>query len=190
MTQEAGERGQRTRSVPADALAETFRDALCGPAHRGSAAVIWSDGDARILLHTGKLQVRTMDTALLVAVDTESAEFGVAPLVVRFVFGREGEPASMVAATDAAAFGHPSVAARWGDLFRDVVWAAFARLVEVQAGGKAATGLALRRDELRITVEEPFSPVELAVRHVHDLVDRGLRPAPRRPGRRAPEVAS
>jgi hypothetical protein len=169
-------------SLPTDTLATAFRDALCGPTHRGSPQVIWSDGDARILLHAGKLQVRTVDTTLLVAVDTESAEYGVAPLIARFVFGREGGPASLVAATDATAFGHPGVVARWGELFREVVWAAFARLVEVTSGDQMPGGVEFRPEGLRLTVQEPFSAVDLAAAHLRDLVERGLRPAPRRAG--------
>src|SRR6185312_2434993 len=104
---------------------KAFQDAVCGPSHPGSATVIWSDGGAQILLHVGQLQAITQGSVLVVAVDTESAEFGVAPLVVRFVFGSEQDPGFLIAATDETALGHPQVAARWGELFRDVIWAAF-----------------------------------------------------------------
>jgi hypothetical protein len=114
----------------------------------------------------------------LVAVDTESAEFGVAPLIVRFVFGTDKGPASLIAATDDRAFGHPQVAARWGDLFRDVIWAALTRLIEVRSAGQAPAGLQFGPDGLQLSVQTPFSTVDLAVNHVNDLVERGLRARP------------
>ena len=174
------------QALPIDTLGAAFRDALCGPEHLGSPEVIWSDGGSQILLHVGKLQVRTAGTAVLVAVDTESAEFGVAPLIVRFVFGNDGGPASLVAATDLAAFGQPQVAARWGDLFRDVIWAAFARLIEVKSGGQPPGGIRVGPDGLQLAVQQPFSVADLAGSHVRDLVDRGLRHPPRSPGGHQP----
>jgi hypothetical protein len=180
MTGPSAKPGEAT--LPVDALAAAFRDAICGPKNLGSPEVIWSDGGSQIVLHVGKLQVRTVQTALVVAVDTESSEFGVAPLVVRFVFGKEGGPASLVAATDETALGHPQVAARWGPLFRDVVWAAFARQVELGAAGKHPVGAVVGKSGLRLAVDQPISVVDLAHAHVRDLVARGVRDAPRRAG--------
>lgn len=171
--------------MPRDALAEALRAALCGPKHAGSPEVLWSDRGSQILLHVDKLQVHLAKATVVVAVDTESAEFGVAPLIVRFAFGSDHGPTSLIAATDASALGHPQVAARWGDLFRDVVWAAIARLVAARSEGAAPGGLAVRPGELAIAVQPAFSAVDLAVTHVRDLVDSGVRPArgPSRPDR-------
>ncbi len=124
----------------------------------------------------------------MVAVDTESAEFGVAPLIVRFAFGSDGGPTSLIAATDASALGHPQVAARWGDLFRDVIWAAIARLVAARLRRRCprrAHGAARRaRDQ---PCSRPFSAVDLAVAHVRDLVDeRCAAGDAARPGRTGP----
>ncbi|MGH8891779.1 MAG: hypothetical protein ACRDWY_00485 [Actinomycetes bacterium] len=160
-----------------DGVAVAVREALCGPNHGGQPEVVWSDGGAQVLLHVGRLQVRTAKDTLVVAVDTETAEFGVAPLMVRFVFGSEGGPASLVAATDAHALGHPQVVARWGELFRDVVWAGFARLVEVTGGGNPPIRLHVDKDRLEIGFDKPFSVLDLAHTHVQDRVARGLRPA-------------
>lgn len=124
--------------VQADALVTAVRDALTGPAHRGQPAVVWSDRDSEILLLLERLQVKTLNNTVVVAVETESAEFGVAPLIVRFVFGAADDPAPLVAATDEDALGHPAVASRWGGLLRDVVWAAIVRL---SVAGAAQRGL-------------------------------------------------
>lgn len=168
------------RAVATDTITKAFQDAVCGPAHLGSPEVVWSDGGAQILLYAAKLRAITQGNVLIVAVDTESAEFGVAPLIVRFVFGSEQEPAFLVAATDETALGHPQVAARWGDLFRDVIWAAFARLAEVSAAGKTPAGLRLSPAGLELTTDDPVPVVQAAREHVDDLVRRGLRLAPAR----------
>lgn len=172
----AGDAAPQAR-VGTDAITKAFQDAVCGPSHLGAPEVIWRDGDSRILLHVGKLRAVVAGSALVVAVDTESAELGVQPLIVRFVFGSEGEPGFLVAATDATALGHPQVAARWGELFRDVIWAAFARLVEVSAAGRATSGARLTDHGLELTLKPPVRLGDLARTHIDDLVARGLRVA-------------
>jgi hypothetical protein len=187
------EQAVTVRAVATDAITKAFQDAVCGPAHLGSPEVIWSDGGAQILLHAAKLRAIVQGNVLIVAVDTESAEYGVAPLIVRFVFGSEQEPAFLVAATDETALGHPQVAARWGDLFRDVIWAAFARLAEVSAAGKTAAGLRLSPAGLELMMHEPVPVVQAAREHVDDLIRRGLRQAPanrQAPARRQGAVPS
>jgi hypothetical protein len=158
------------RAVASDGIAQAFRDALCGPANVGSPQVVWADGGDRIVLLVDRLQVRTSGSVLVVAVDTESDEFGGAALIARFVFGTEQDPAMLVAATDAAPLGHPEVAARWGELFRSVIWAAFARLVEVTAGGKQPGRIRLHDGGLDVTVQERASIRDLA--HAHFRQER------------------
>jgi hypothetical protein len=170
-------RESRVAKVSLEALGEAFRQAVRGPKHPDDPEVVWTDGGAQIVLHVGKLQVRAINNAILVAVDTESAEFGVAPLMTRFVFGADKGPASLVAATDANALGHPQVAARWGDLFRDVIWAAFARLVEVVGEGRTPVAIRIGSDLMEIAFERSVSVVSLATTHLQDRVTRGLRPA-------------
>lgn len=172
----------RATTAPAlapEALAIWFRASLSGAEHADSPEIVWSDCGSQILLHVGKLQVRLAKATLVVAVDTESVEFGVAPLVVRFVFGADGGPSSLVAATDADALGHPDVAARWGDLFRDVIWAAFSRLVDLHSGEGVPGGLTVQPRGLSVAVQKPFSTVDLAVAHRRGLVEEKLRDAPR-----------
>lgn len=176
MTDQPGApRASRPQILAVEELAAAFRDAVCGPANLGRPEVIWSDGGSQILLHVGELQARTAGATLVVAVDTESAEFGVAPLIVRFVFGTDKGPASLVAATDDQALGHTQVAARWGDLFRDVIWAALTRLIDVRTADEPPGAIQLSADGLRLAVQKPFSAVDLAGEHVKDLVDRGVR---------------
>jgi len=141
-------------TVPMASLASWFRDALTGPANVGQPSVVWSDRGSQILLHVGRLQARTAGQMLVVAVDTESNEFGVAPLIVRFVLGDTGDASALVAATDVDVLGDPGVSARWGRLFRDVVWAALVRLAETKAGGAGThpAGVAVSTEALHFAL--------------------------------------
>jgi len=160
-----------------DALTTAVRSALCGPANPGAGTVIWTDRGSQILLHVDKLQVRTATPTVIVAVDTESVEYGIAPLIVRFVLGDPKGPAPLVASTDATALGHPQVAARWGTLFRDVVWAAIARLVDTQATSKGMRpgSIEVTDDGLTLTPQPEFDLADLAATHVRSLVADGVR---------------
>jgi hypothetical protein len=150
------------------AVAEWLRAAITGPEFAGKPAVVWDDRGSQVLLHVGKLTVRTRDTALIVAIDTETEEFGVAPLIVRFLFGTARDPAPLVAATDDDVHGDPQVAARWGELFRDVVWAALVRLSAAHAEerGMRAQSMSIVGDHLRLAAKPPESLEMLAATHL------------------------
>jgi len=161
----------RQDDVPIDRVTGVIRDALTGPGHVGAPAVIWSDRGSQLVLHVGKLQLRAVENTLVVAVDTQSEEFGVAPLIARFVFGGRDDPASLVAATDDSALGHPAIAARWGKLFRDVLWAALVRLSVSHADGHGLTPMSLEiaPEWLRFTAGPQVSVRDLAEQHVRRL---------------------
>lgn len=161
----------RQSDLPVDALTRALRAALTGPGNAGASAVIWNDRGSQVILHVGKLQLRALDNALVVAIDTQSAEFGVAPLIVRFVFGGRDDPASLVAATDDSALGHPAIAARWGQLFRDVIWAALVRLSVSHAAdhGLTPTAWEITPDRLRFAAGPEVSVRDLAEQHVRRL---------------------
>lgn len=161
----------RQSDMPLDAVTGALRDALTGPRNAGAPVVIWSDRGSQVVLHVGKLQLRVLDSAVVVAVDTESVEFGVAPLIVRFVFGGQDDPASLVAATDESALGHPAVAARWGTLFREVIWAALVRLSVSHATshGLAPASLEITPDRLRFAAGPEVPVRDLAEQHVRRL---------------------
>lgn len=165
----SGRRGEHLIAdrVPPDRLAHWLRDALTGADHAGEPEVVWEDRGSQVLLHVAKLQVRMRANALIVAIDTETAEFGAAPLVVRFVLGTTRGAAALVASTDEAIHGDPRVAARWGPLFRAVVWAALARLAEVHAGqrGLQPRAMAIQGDQLRLSPAPAVSVRGLAEVH-------------------------
>jgi hypothetical protein len=163
-----------------DALAQAVRDALCGPSHAGSTSVVWEDRGSQMLMHVASLQVQTIEHALVVGVETETAEFGRAPLVVRFVFGSGRDPATLVASSDENVHGPPALAARWGSLFRDVVWTVIVRLADAHATerGLQARTISILGDHLRFTAEPVTDIQPLAVAHRNaqaglSNVDRG-----------------
>jgi hypothetical protein len=153
--------------VDTDAVAQGLRDALTGSANAGLPAVVWEDRGSQVLLHVASLQVRTLDTALVVAIDTETAELGRAQLIVRLVFGTGRDPAALVASSDEVVHGDPRLAARWGPLFRDVVWSAIVRMSEAHAGerGMQARAISILGDHVRFTAKPAASVRALAVKH-------------------------
>ena len=176
-----------SEALATDVLGTALRAALVGPSNVGAPAVVWSDRGSQLLLHVDKLQVRTATSTLIVAVDTESVEFGVVPLIVRFILGDPKGPAPLVASSDPTALGHPQVAARWGTLFRDVVWAALARLVDQQAKNRSMVpgSMEIGPQGLRLNPQPAFDVADLAVEHVRGLIADGARlPGPVGGGRR------
>ena len=150
--------------VAANTLSQVLRDALTGPNHRGAPEVVWEDRGSQVLLHVGRLQVRTLDAAVVVAVDVETAEFGESQLIVRFVFGKGRDPATFVASSDERVGGRPLVAARWGThLYRNVIWAALMRMVETHADEREMRPgrITVGKDQIRLTAEPPL-PLPLA----------------------------
>ncbi|MFI5706616.1 hypothetical protein [Kribbella sp. NPDC051620] len=157
----------RRDELRVDVVTAALQNALTGSRNAGASAVVWSDRGSQIVLHVGKLQLRALQNTIVVAVDTESAEFGVAPLIVRFVFGGRQDPASLVAATDEGALGHPAIAARWGTLFRDVIWAALVRLLVSHADshGLAPASVEIGPDRFLFGARQEVSVRELAEQH-------------------------
>jgi hypothetical protein len=150
------------------ALARLLREALTGPAHAGAPEVIWEDRGSQLLLYVGKLQVRTLDGVLVVAVEVETAEFGHSALIVRYVFGDASGGAGLVASSDESVHGDPLIAARWGALFRDVIWAAIVRLSETHAAdrGRQPHAIAIRKGQLEFAAGAPVSLKALAADHL------------------------
>jgi len=138
-----------------DALSQRLREALTGSAHAGEPSVLWEDRGSRVLLHVATLQVHSLDHALVVEIVTETAELGPAPLIVRLVFGGGRDPASLVASSDEEVHGDPLVAARWGPLFRSVIWSAIVRLSEAHADerGMQSRTISILGDHLRFTAQ-------------------------------------
>ncbi len=105
-------------------LAGRVRAAITGPNASGSEAIVWQDHGDEVVVHTSTLQVRLVPPALFAAVDMESDQTGRGSLIVRLVFGNQEDAAGLFATTDEVVRGQPALAARWGSIFRDLVWSA------------------------------------------------------------------
>lgn len=161
--------------VPGRNLAQSLRDALTGPAHLGATEVLWNDRGSKLIMDVGSLQVHTGDGSLVIAVDTRTAEFGTAPLIVRFAFGTPQDATTLVATTDATALGHPLLAARWGGLFRDVVWSAIVRFLVARAADRklAPTAVQLTPDGLTLQLDQHVVLADLARTHIRTTRETG-----------------
>ena len=163
--------------VSTDSFSQALGDALRGAANRGASSVIWEDHGSQMLLHLDSLEVRTVGRAIVIAIDTETTEFGRSPLIVRFVFGTGRDPATLVAASDESVHGEPMLAGRWGVLLRGVLWAAIVRLSQTHADerGQQPRSISILGDHVRFTAEplaaftrvrpDPLAPDPLAPDH-------------------------
>ncbi len=115
--------------VSVAALEQRLRSALGGDATQ----VIWEDRGSDVLVHLDTLRVHLADQVIVVGLELESVETGRGALVVQLVFGSAQGKAGLVACTDEQVRGHPQLAARWGAVFRDVVWAELLRITRDHA---------------------------------------------------------
>lgn len=128
-----------------DEIAARIRNALAGQpasaapsnaAALGSAppnVVLWEDAGDEVLVHLDSLRVLLPERMVVVSVDLESDQTQRAPVILRFVFGSTEDAFGMVASTDELPHGNPVLAARWGTIVREVVWAALIGTVEEHA---------------------------------------------------------
>lgn len=147
-----------------DSLRAVLREALTGSQHTAQPEVLWENRGAQVLMLVETLAVHLLEDTIVVAIDTETEEFGVAPLIVRFHLGSGRDPAGLVASTDARVLGHMQLAARWGNLYRAVLWSALLRLVDLHASerGLQAKAISVLGDHVRITAAPRLALRELA----------------------------
>jgi hypothetical protein len=100
------------------------------------SAVVWVDDGSDAVVHLETLAVRLLDQILLASVELETDQTGRAPLVVALaVSGLDGpgSDAGLVAVTDDLPRGNGLLAARWGHVLQDAVWAALLTLAQDHA---------------------------------------------------------
>ena len=106
------------------------------------AAVIWVDGGDEVLVHLESVQTKMIGGGLLlVSVDLETDQTGRTPLIVRLALAPSDQAAGLVAITDALPTGNGVLAARWGSVLQNAVWAALLGLAQDHA---TQSGLAPR----------------------------------------------
>jgi hypothetical protein len=160
-----------------DDIASRIRTALAGHdlgTHDVPPTVIWDDAGDEVLVHLDSLRLRIASRTVIASVDFESDETGRAPLIVRFVFGGNEDAAGLIAATDEFAHGDPVLAARWGNILRDVLWATLVGTADQYARerGMAPQAIQVQDGHLRFRTTVDIPLVE--------RIDKDLPPPPRR----------
>jgi len=130
-------------------------DLAAVPASR-DRAVVWDDSGDQTLVHLDSVVLRLLANSLVVSVDLETVETGRAPLIVVFAFGTERDPAGLVATTDALARGNAMLAARWGRVLQETIWAALIGEAQAHADerGKVPLSMHVAKGGLRFSVAE------------------------------------
>jgi hypothetical protein len=146
-------RGPKDSAVPVFSVPDTLTEAdltarvlsaLTGQnVTAPTEAIIWQDAGDEVLVHLSTLHIRLVPPAAFAAIDLESDQTGRGTLIVRFVFGNDKDPAGLFAATDEVVRGHPQLAARWGPIFRDLVWCLLTRLSRDHAAERGLAPLQL-----------------------------------------------
>jgi hypothetical protein len=124
-----------------------------------TTTVVWVDHGDEVAVHLDSVQVRLLAASLLVSVDLETDQTGLATLVVAFALGGASDPAGMTAVTDDLPRGPGTLTARWGKIVQAAVWAGilgFAQDYAAQQGG-APLGLAASQGALTVVVGPALS---------------------------------
>jgi hypothetical protein len=124
-------------------LTARLRSALTADATGSTDAVVWQDRGDEVVVHLSTLQIRLAPPAVFAAVELESDQTGRHSVIVRFVFGGPDDPAGLFATTDEVVRGNSLLAARWGPIFRDLVWSALIRLSSNHAAERGLAPLQL-----------------------------------------------
>ena len=126
-----------------------------------AAPVIWVDKGDEVVVHLETTNVRMLNGTLLVSVDLETDQTGRSPLVVVLAMGATGDPAALVAVTDDLPQGNGQLAARWGRVLQEAVWAALLQLVRDHAleRGLAPRSLSITAGQILF---QPGAPLQAA----------------------------
>jgi hypothetical protein len=140
----------RTRSALAvDELAEALRARL----GNGEPTVLWSERGAEVLVHVDRLKAEIHEHGIAVRVPLE-AEEAAGTVSIALALASGDESPDLVAAADEHAEGEALLAARWGPVLQDAVFAMLIALLE-DAGaeeGRDAVGLRVRRGALELVL--------------------------------------
>jgi len=132
----AAELGKRLAGRPADS----------GPAlstRNIPGQVIWIDAGSEVLVHLDSLKTSIADGLLLVSTDLECDQTGRTPLIAAFAMNKGADAAGLFAATDELPRGNGLLAARWGVIYQQAVWASLTSLISDHATERKLSPLAL-----------------------------------------------
>jgi|SRR5439155_3227730 len=158
----------RTRYVHRDTLSEAqlggaVQRALAGNADLGRVSpardrtIMWDDAGDQALVHLDSVVVKLVANSVIVSVDLETEQTGRAPLIVVLALGTQQDLAGLVATTDALARGNALLAARWGRVLQETIWAALMGIARLHADerGKVPLSMHIVKGGLRFNAGEP-----------------------------------
>jgi hypothetical protein len=154
----ATELGQRLTGRSADTGAAVTSRHIAGQ-------VIWLDAGSEVMVHLDSTKTHIGDGQLLVSVDFECDQTGRTPLIAAFGMNRGSDAAGLFCTTDALPRGNGLLAARWGRIYQDALWAALTSLIADHAAERKLFPLALicANSTLRLASGPPLNARQLAV---------------------------
>jgi hypothetical protein len=144
-----------TRALGSTELTAAVRERLFG----GAPAALWEDGEARVMVVADGLEAEIHEHGLIVSARLEADE-AEGTVSVALALANGDEPPDLVAAAEERPRGEPRLAARWGQVLQDALFAVLVELLEDAAGAEDArpVGLRVREGALELAVAEPAEP--------------------------------
>ncbi len=105
--------------------------------------VIWVDAGSDVMVHLDSVKTHIADGLLLVSVDFECDQTGRTPLIAAFGMNHGADAAGLFMTTDEYPRGNGLLAARWGRIYQNALWAALTGLVSDHASERKLFPLAL-----------------------------------------------
>lgn len=168
---------KRGRYVIADKLDERQVAALVRSALAGGQSVadgdrqrvLWEDAGDEALVHLDSVIARLLPRTVLVSADLETDQTGVGALIVTFALGSLQDKTGLFAMSEERVRGHPLLAARWGTIFRETVWAALLAAARVHATerGKVPVALHPMQGKLNFAASAPIPVAAEATAAMH-----------------------
>src|SRR5262249_34697143 len=102
---------------------------------------------------------RVLNHLLLLSVDLETDQTSRATLVVVLALGGDGDLAGLVATTDEVPRGNGLLAARWGHILQDAIWAALLGLAQdfARTHGGIPAGISAVLGTLKFVTGDSFT---------------------------------
>lgn len=109
---------------------------------RGAGAVVWIDCGDEVIVHLDSIKAGLASNVLLVAIDLETDDTGRQTLVVPLAPGTQADD-ELTLVTEDVPRGHAELAARWGRILQDAIFAAIEDMARTHAGERQAVAKAL-----------------------------------------------
>jgi hypothetical protein len=149
-------------------LAKTLALRLLGTPADGSRAaasasqtvgpVIWVDHGDEVLVHLEAMRIQMQDGLILVSVDLQTDQTGRTPLIISIALGKPNDSAGLLGVTDEYPRGNGILAARWGTVLQEAVWAALLSLAKDHAmqTGQAPRAIGVTTGKLSLQAGTPL----------------------------------